>query len=170
MAVTQPIRVTYTIADAQVPVQYSNISFNLPVTGLTGGQREEFALAFAQVLDDIIDGAIVKISLTTLLDLPAGIKGAGDPGADVEEGAEFSWTTAVGYPSTNRVPTFKESQFSEAGDSKQVNQANTEVAAFINAVLLGLAVTGGQAQPCDSHNVDLTVLRGARSMFQKERR
>lgn len=169
MAVSNPIILTYVIADGSVPVKYSAQKYNIPTT-FSGAQREEFALALAQVVDDIIEGAIVKITLTTEVDLPAGIKGAGNPGSDVEEGAEFSWSTATGHPSTNRVATFKESQYSDLGDSTQVDQSNTEVAAYITAILSGLAVTGGTVQPCDSHGLDLTILRGARQMHQKERR
>lgn len=170
MAVTKPIVLTFTIADGSVPVKYAAMKFNIPVT-FSGAQREAFAEAFAQVIDDMIEGAIVKITLTTEVDLPAsGLKGAGNPGSDVEEGAEFSWATAVGYPSTNRVPTFSESQYESLGDSRNVDQGNTEVAAFIDAVLSGILAGGAQVQPSDSHGVDLTVIRGARQMHQKERR
>jgi len=131
-----------------------------------------FAAEFAKIIDPIITGAITRIGVAYQVTLPGALTSTPAANTDVEEGARFQWRTLNNYMASNRIPTFDE-QFVVAG-TREVDQADGTVAAFINAMLTGIDLTGvggsGTIEPTDYRGEDITAVDTAREMFQSSRK
>lgn len=119
------------------------------------------------IIDDMIDGKIVSASWNYVPALVGGLKADADVNSDVEEGALFMFQSLYPYKTRVRIPTFKESQMLES--SKQVDVANTEVAAFIAAMVDGFDIVTLDFNPADARGEDVTALISAVDAFQKDR-
>lgn len=159
---TRPRKLVYNIKDGVG--KPATMSFNIPLS-FSGAQTEAFADALAPIIDDLIDGYIVDYEYTVSMIPVAGIAVVALGTADVEEGALFNWRTANGYPTKNRVPTFKESLM--IAGTEQVNLADPAVDAFNLAIRSGLGAPA--VAPSDGHGDDITTLVSAYDMHTKER-
>lgn len=130
-----------------------------------------FAAQMAPLIDALITGAIVRIGISDTLDLPGGLAAAPAANSDVEEGGRFQWRTNGGYYTGLRLPTFDEAMIN-AG-SRDVNLADTDVAAFLAAMKDGIDLVSeggsGVIQPSDYRDDDITALEFAREQFQSSR-
>lgn len=155
--------VVITVKDAKGAKSTIQVSF--PGATLLGAIIT-FMQNFLPLLDVIIGGQILSYSANfNVSDLGTyGLKGAPAANTDVEEGALFVWTSENGFLSRNRYPTFLETKI--LAGTRQVNVADTDVAAVINDMVAGV---GGTA-PSDGRGDDITALSSAKEMFQKSRR
>jgi hypothetical protein len=131
-----------------------------------------FASEMAQLIDPLIRGVIVRIGIGFLLDLAGvtGIKTAALSGADVEEGARFGFIGG-GFPTGLRLPTFDEAYIIPTTD--QVDLTDTDVAAFVTAMVSGIDLSGaggtGTLSPTTNREEDITALSYAVESFLSSR-
>jgi hypothetical protein len=156
--------VLYSVTDAkgEVATTEVNVPSTLTLANLTG-----FANDMAQLIDDMITGAISRIGLVVSIALPAGIKVAPLGGADVEEGAKFQFRTAGGFYTGLRIPTFDEALINP--NSRAVDVDDPLVLAFLNAMRTGITVGGGPIQPTDKREDDIVSLKFAKEQFLSSR-
>lgn len=155
----------YGIQDAKGKV--SNIKINFPVA-VDIGQVASFAGDTATMINSIITGKILNAGIGLAVDLSgATIRSAPDPTSDVEEGARFSWRSAVGAITNFRLPTFDEAKM--VSGTRNVDTADTDVATFVARILAGKTTGIINASPSDDRGSDIGVLEGARESFTSSR-
>lgn len=160
------VGVSYTIIDEK---GVSSTTFMQVPDTFSLANTLQFAKDLALLVDAVIGGKITHIGACYLVTLPAGLKANPIANSDVEEGARFSFNTAGGFVTKMRLPTFLESKLSPA--SKDVNLLDSAVAAFVNAMVAGIA-EANPAQtvtPSDGRQDDITSIRTARELFVKDR-
>lgn len=161
--------VLYSIVDGKG--KQSTTEINLPgALSITEGIT--FAVEMAKLIDPLIRGAITRIGLAFLVDLPSsGIKSAPIADSDVEEGARFQFRTENGFQTGMRIPTFNEAKVNVGSDTVDISDA--QVASFINAMLTGIDIdpspTEQLVRPTDKRGELLTLLNFAREAFQSSR-
>lgn len=149
---------------------YSYPSIHIPSTVVTHTDLLETAQQFATVIDALMTGIIRGITVTLTPDLPGGL-GSLAPTSDVEEGALFLFDTAdTGVFSKIRIPTFDETKM--LSGSKDVDQADADVAAFITFMQSGWTATTStnNVSPSEYRDTDITAIRAAYDAFQKSRK
>jgi hypothetical protein len=160
--------ILYSITDEKTKVSTTEVK--LP-GATTFADAEIFAGQMASLIDTLIEGAITRIGIVYQVDLPAGIKASANANSDVEEGARFQFRTANGFFSGCRLATFGESRI--VAGSKEVDTVDTDVAAFVTAMVTGIDLSGvggsGVIQPSDARDEDLTALEFAREQFLSSR-
>lgn len=161
--------ILYSIRDAKN--QSSTMQINVPA-GTAFSDVQLFAREFALLLDPCINGVITRVGVSLAVDVStAGLAISPDNTADVEEGARFQFRTAGGYNTAFRIPTFLESKI--ATGSKDVNTADTDIAAIIAAMTAGIDLAplggGGTVAPTDPRGDDVAALTFAREAFQNSR-
>lgn len=148
----------------------STTEFNVP-TATSYDDVRIMAAQMAELIDPMINGAIIRIGIVDTVDLPVALSAAPAAGSDVEEGARFQFRTVNGFYSAMRLATFDESRI--VAGSTAVDQTDGDAAAFITAMTDGIDLSGaggsGVVQPCDKRNEDLTALEFAREQFLSSR-
>lgn len=132
-----------------------------------------FAVELGKLFIPLINGNIASLSYTINLDLAdLGSQGEITSDADVEEGARFSFQTAEGLATTLRIPTFDEALIQ--GTTRDVNTADTDVAAFVTAMTDGIDLVSaggsGTVSPSNVHGSDVVSLVKALENFVSGRR
>jgi hypothetical protein len=135
---------------------------NIP-TATTAANGITFAQNLAALVDAVIGGQIVGLSLCYGVSLPGGIKATPNANQDVEEGARFSFNTAANHKTSLRLPTFLETLI--LSGTKQVDLEDLDVDAFVDAMTAGL----GGILPCDSRDEDVATVASAREQFLSDR-
>lgn len=161
--------VLYSIQDEKGAV--STTELNLPAN-YSLADANAFATEGAKLINALITGAITRIGISKAVELPGTLRAAALSGSDVEEGARFQFKTENGFYSSMRLATFDESKV--IGGTREVDQADSAVAAFTGAMVSGLnlVAVGGtlaSAEPCDKRGEDLTSLEFAREQFLSSR-
>jgi hypothetical protein len=128
-------------------------------------QLNGFGVGYANVLNNIIAGAIrAAYALfkgdTTLLtgNTPA-------PEADVEHTGKFQFLTSGGTRVLINVPALSETTVG-ATDSDDLDYVDADVAAFLDAMIDGITVTGATIQPCDIGELDINSTVFSREAFR----
>lgn len=122
----------------------------------------------AQLIDPLIKGQIVDLGIGLAVDLPgSGLKTAPLADSDVEEGARFSWRTAVNSFTNFRIPTFDEAKM--VSGTPNVDLTDTDVDDFVQRVLAGQTVGLINVSPSDDRGEDITELSSAREDFTSTR-
>ena len=158
----------YTIRDAkgETSVMEVKVPDNLTVVNLG-----IFAQQMANLVDNVITGAITRIGVALSFPLPGTLKAAPLANSDVEEGARFGFRTTNGYPTGFRVPTFDEALI--ASGSKEVNTVDADVAALITAVVAGINLVPvggtGTVGATDDRGEDIIALNFAKEQFLSSR-
>lgn len=125
---------------------------------------DEFAAAMSTLMNNIIEGKILRAELAANADL-SGLTGNFTSGADdVEDLGSFDFDTVDGRPVNVNVPGLDESKVILGSDD--LDQADVDIAAFITAMTSGIAVTGGTIIPCDVGEIDITGIKNARERFR----
>lgn len=125
-----------------------------------------FASSMATLIDPLLKGQITRVAIA--LNVPSaltGLKVAAIAGSDVEEGAKFQFVTDGGNYTSVRLATFDEDKI--ASDSRLVDTADADVAAFVYAMLNGVAIIA--ADPTDKRGEDIVALDSALESFQSSR-
>jgi len=159
------VSIFVTIKDA--PGSESITKISLPANSEIATAKT-FAQNTVTLIDALIKGKIVNLSLGLGVDLPSGLKSAADALADVEEGARFIFASANGGSTTMRLPTFDEAKFNTGTDL--VNTADTDVAAFVTQIVDGQTISLQAQHPSAADESDIVALSSARSAFQSERK
>lgn len=158
--------VSYSIRDAKGATSTTNI--NLP-DSVDIAIAKLFVRSTAEMIDNLIKGRIVDAGIGLSVDL-AGLtlKGAPNADSDVEEGARFSWRTALNTLTGFRIPTFDET-FMVSG-TRQVDTANSTVNTFVQRMLAGQTQGIINVSPSDDRGEDITALDAATESFTSSRR
>lgn len=129
-------------------------------SGLTLAQMTEGALAHAPLIDGIIGGIIRGAEICIGVDL-SGLTGNVAAGtSDVEEVGEFVFVTAQNREVRVNLPCMNDTASIVGSDD--LDQADVNVDAFIDAMVAGLTVVGGNMSPVDVDENDITAVKIAR--------
>lgn len=144
-------------------------TFTLNIPGATAGvDALEFAGDMAQLVASIVTGKLMTVGVHFSIDISGLSDNALGALSDVEEGARFSWGTVGDFIAVNRLATFDEAMIDP--NSRQVDQTDTDVAAFIDAVTQGLTMTSTELIRCvDSRDAIINGIEGALESFQSSR-
>ena len=159
MAVTEMV---FEIEDASGDKASTSVKVDAAttVTLMTG-----FVQGFATALNNIIGGKILSAAAFLGVDISALTGNLIDGDSDVEHVAKFEFLSSGGFRVKVNIPAMDETTlFATSSDS--LNQAQTDVAAFIAAMEDGISVTGALIQPCDIGESDLTNVVFARESFR----
>jgi len=161
----QATEIVYTIQDEKG--NKSTLTVWIPSSTLLADALE-FAQKFGDLIDNVIDGIITRIGLIFSAALTGTMKTVVNPGADVEEGANFIYRSALGFPFRHRFATFMESKITPG--SRAVNVADADVVALVNAITDGLTMTSlNVVRPTEHREDDIASLVTAREVFQRSR-
>jgi len=159
MALTYTI--TYTFTDDSG--DSATTAINVPTT-FTLAQYTEFVRGMAAFIDDIVSGVVSFADFTIGVDLSSLSANTVAATSDVEEVDSFKFLTAAGRPVLIKIPGTTEADV--VANSDALDQVDTEIAAFITAMVTGVAVTGGTISPCDVDSESITSLVYAREEFR----
>lgn len=156
-------RIIFSIKDNKGKISTTEVK--IP-TGITLSNMIEFAGDMAVLIDAITTGQIVGVSLGISIDTSAlGLTAAAGSTADVEEKGRFQFQTAGGYYTTVNIPCFSDTDVIAGSDS--IDQSDTEVAAWLTAMISGITLgDASTVQPCDSREDDIDVLSSAFERFR----
>jgi hypothetical protein len=157
--------VAYTIKDAKgkTSTQLLNFPDSTDITVL-----KTFVSSTATMINNIIKGKIVEAGIGLSVDISgATIRATPDPDSDVEEGARFSWRTAVNSLTRFRLPTFDEAKL--VSGTTQVDTADSDISAFTARIISGQTVGLINVSPSDDRGEDITTLEAAVESFQSSR-
>lgn len=155
MAITN--KVVYTLADDSN--DEGTFEINVATTP-TLAQLTEFIRAYAQELDPIASGVIRRGELSVPVDISELTGNTVGAGSDVQEINKYQFRTAAGRKVSINIPGTDETDVNPNSD--ELNTLDTQQAALINAVINGIAVTGGTIAPSDIDGEDITTLVFAR--------
>lgn len=148
---------TYTFTDDSGESATATIS--LP-TAFSLAQFTEFGRAMAVFVDDMVSGLISRCELSVGVDLSSLTGNTAAAGGDVQEINTYQFVTAAGRTVNINIPGTDETDVSPNSDD--LDTVDAEQAAFINAMISGIAVTGGTIAPTDIDSEDITDLVYAR--------
>lgn len=155
----------YSVLDAKGATATTKINFPAAVDI---GQVASFAVDTATMVNNLIKGRITEAGIGLTVDLSgATIRSAPDPDSDVEEGARFSWNSAVGAVTGFRLPTFDEAKM--IAGTRNVDLADTDVDTFVDRIIAGKTTGLVNASPSDERGSDIDELAGARESFTSSR-
>ncbi len=131
-----------------------------------------FGQQMALLIDPLITGTIQRVGVALTVDISGlGLNTVAADAADVEEGGFFQFLTNGGFRTSNRIPTFDEAKVTVGGTD--INQVDTDVAAFLTAMESGLDLVpsggSGVVSPTDGRDDDITSTEVAREAFQSSR-
>lgn len=155
MAVTN--KVVYTLSDDSN--EEGTFEINVATTP-TLAQLTEFIRGYADLLDAIVSGLIKRAELSVPVDLSTLTGNTVGAGSDVQEINKYQFRTAAGRKVSINVPGTDETDVNPNSD--ELNTLDTQQAALINAIINGIAVTGGTIAPSDIDGEDITTLVFAR--------
>jgi hypothetical protein len=123
----------------------------------------QFAQQLAVYLDAITTGAIVSISLTANITLPA-VQTVPAALSDVQELGVFKFRTENGFIKTVSVPTFDESL--TIPGSNDIDLTELEIGDFVEAMIQPVALPGNWSVfPIDTRGEDIVSLESAYEDF-----
>jgi len=127
----------------------------------------EFAVSMAQIIADLNNGIVTRAGLCIGLDLStATLKTDADYDSDVTDKGAFGFdTSALGFYKNMFIPTLDELKVVDNTDT--IDVLDTDVQAFLGAMLDGIVVTGGTIQPTDWRGNDITAVRYNKEQFRR---
>lgn len=158
--------VQLTISDAKG--EQSVVSIPLPTaTSITDASL--FAEQVIPLIEPLVNGALRDARLSVPIPYTPWIATASI--SDVQEKARFAFRTVNDFLKLISIPSVVESIFSPG--TKNVDTTDTDVAAFVTAMVDGIDLTGvggsGVIQPCDVRGEDLTELATAVEAWGRSR-
>ncbi|MGB7342479.1 MAG: hypothetical protein WBC91_26510 [Phototrophicaceae bacterium] len=120
----------------------------------------EFAVSFAEILNDFINGRIVSCELCFGVDISTLINNDIILNTDVESVGRFAFVTGAGNPVKMNLPGIDDT-FSIDG-TDDLDQADPAIAAVITMMENGIVTAGGAIAPSDIGEETITDLLYAR--------
>lgn len=136
-------------------------------TGLDLQNMIEFAQDLASLIDPITNGVIIGVSIGISVDTSSlALTSAAGSTADVEEKGSFQFATALPSYTTVNIPCISDTDVVDFSD--EIDTSDTDIAAFITAMVSGITTTTGSVlvAPTDSREEDVTALVYARERFR----
>lgn len=124
-----------------------------------------FAPAWATALNSLIFGKIISMLALIFPSIGALTDNTLNPDSDVEHVGKFVFRAQNGVKVEVNIPALDEAAV-DAYNSDVLDQADTEVAAFIAAMESGVSVTGGTISPCDIGESSIASIVFARESFR----
>lgn len=162
-----PITLFYTIADADG--DKSRVEFQVDPTNVTILNAPTLMVDVWNLMNPLINGQLISAGFTVEADISAYTNVIPGALADVQEKAEFVFRTAGGFLKRINLPTFVETLFGSSGASSEVNLADTNVAAFVTAIVDGITVGGDDILFQDTRGDEIASLSVARENWGKRR-
>jgi len=158
------ISIVFTVSDAKG----DQATFSIPIPdGTAYADIVEFAQEMAELLNPLINAALRDLHIT--IPIPFTPWTAAASISDIQEKARFAFRTVNGFLKHVSLPAAVESIFSPG--SRNVDLANTDVAAFVTAMVDGITLSStNDVEPCDVRDEDLTELESATEAWGKARR
>lgn len=142
----------------------STVTVNIPSDTLLA-DAAEFAGEVAEDIDAAITGQITGISMSYPVAVPGTCKASPVAGSDIEEGALFLWTTAGGFATRFRLPTFDEDLI--VAGSRLVDLTDGAIVALVGTMEDGQTMTStNDVLPCDYREDDIVSLEAAYESFR----
>lgn len=147
-------------------------TISIPIPGATSPTNAKaFTQAMAPIVGALTNGRIINAGVTLVVDV-TGFPATADALSDVQERGFFSFRTLNNFIKNLNIPCFKESLM--VPNSKEIDQSDTDVAAFITAMENGVAVAAfggtGTISPCDSRDDGVSAIIEARENWGKYRK
>lgn len=160
-----PIGVSFTVEDGKGAK--STTIIHIPsATALVDAQ--EFAVAVAQMLADLMGGGLVSVGVCYDIDISGLTDNGIAQNSDVEDGARFGWNVAGGFKASNRLGTFLETLYLPG--TKQVDLTDPDVIAFVDVMVDGFVpISTLTVLPMDYRDADIEALDTALENFTKSR-
>lgn len=156
--------IIYTVKDAKGKTATTEVK--IPVT-FDIANIIEFAGALAIIINALIKGQIVAISLVATINMSglSGLRTSPLADSDVEEKASFGFVSDAGFDTGLMLPTFNEDFF--VTGSRDVDLADAAVIDFTEAMLLGISTSPGPVvvTPSDAHGDDLDLFSYGYEVF-----
>lgn len=152
---------TYSVEDADGDVATTTVK--VPSTA-TLVDLQEFAEAQATLIDAVLDGKIIGAGGSFNIDISGLTVNLSSGADDVEDIGSFQFRTVDGRPVIVNIPCLDEDKVIVGADD--LDQTDTDVAAFIAMMTSGLAVTGGTIIPTDVGEDDIVAIDYARERFR----
>lgn len=121
----------------------------------------------ALLVDAIIKGKIVNLSVGLGVDLPGGLKSAPDALSDVEEVGRFLFASNGGGTVAMNIPTIDETKV--LSGTAVIDTADTDIDAFVTQIVDGQTITLQNQFPSAIDGSDITALDSAIARFGKSR-
>lgn len=160
-----PIYIYYTVADEQGALATIDIEFpvDTPLDDLP-----LLLQAFSDLIEPLVYGGLQQAGFLVPVDITWP---AASVNSDIQEKAEFTFTTELGNTKTLNLPTILEGYFRTG--SKYIDQTDPDIAAFVTAIEDGIDLSGaggsGTVQPCDQRGEDIVFLDKALENWGKRR-
>jgi hypothetical protein len=117
-----------------------------------------------------MNGHLKSAGVTFEADISAFTNAAAAVLSDVQEKADFSFRSILGFPLHINIPTFIETLFTSAGAGDVVDTANSAVAAFIAMMTTGVTVGLNVIEPINAHGEDIDTFVEGTENWGKRRR
>lgn len=157
----------FTIADADG--DKSRVEFPIEDTFVTLGNVGGIIEDVWDIINPLVNGHLVTAGFSFEADISGFTNVAAGALGDVQEKAEFVFRTVEGFVKRLNIPAFVETLFGSSGGSKDVNLADTGVAAFVTMMTDGLPVGGDDVLFTDTHGDALSTLEAARENWGRRR-
>lgn len=158
-------RINYFLSDTDNDL--ASFGIDVPST-FTLAQYTEFVRAKAVLLDAITSGLITRAGLKRDIDISTLTGNVSLTTSDREDIGNFIFRTAAGNRVVVRVPGIAEVKV--LANSDDLDQADVDVAAFVSAMLNGIAVTAGTIVPSDVAEDDIVAIVAAQERFRSSGR
>jgi hypothetical protein len=141
---------------------------NVP-TGFSIAQFTEFAQGAAQLITNISQATVTRVSVTFKVSLAGlGLRGIPSTIGSVAKKIFLRFQTGVtGFFAQTLIPSPDENNVVAGSDG--FNQAAAGVAALISMYEDGIAVTGGTMQFTNNREMDVSTVIDAREIFRRRR-
>lgn len=152
-----PIEIIYKIVDRRNRSATTSVKV---VTGSSEASVTGFATAWADAIDNLINGVIRSASALLGVDISALVGNVAASSSDVEEVGSFQFETAEGIVVDVNIPAFDETLINN--DTGQIDQTLTAVQNFTTMMLDGITVSATLVEPVDVGDTDLIKLNYAK--------
>lgn len=160
----------YNIADGSLPKHHvSRIEIPVdPAAALTTVQGAVETMW--NLINPLTTGTLQSAGFTVEADVSGFTNAAAAVLSDVQEKAEFAYRTVAGFLKKVNIPCFDETLFESAGAGDTVDTADTDVAAFNLAMVLGIPYGVGQfLDVVNDHGEDIEDFESAVENWGKRR-
>jgi len=152
----------YTLLDAKGKKATTGVKIDS--ASYTLAQIAEFASEFGDLLDNITECKVIECTAYISLTPGASLKASPVAGSDVEEGGLFTFSVAgSAYVESINVPGLVQGKFTNT----VVNTADTDIDAFVDAIVVGLDATGTTVVPLNKWGLNIGALISAVKKFRK---